>query len=419
MDFEYTPKVKAMQAQLLKFMGEHIYPNESRFFREIAENRAKGNAWIPTTLIEELKPKARAAGLWNLFLPHSARAPEGLSNLEYAPLCEIMGRVPFAPEVFNCSAPDTGNMETIERYGSEANKDRWLVPLLKGEIRSAFLMTEPEVASSDATNIQCSIRREGDEYVINGRKWWSSGAGDPRCAVYIVMGKTNPDAGRHEQQSMILVPANTPGIKVLRPLSVFGYDDAPHGHMEVLLENVRVPASNLLLGEGRGFEIAQGRLGPGRIHHCMRSIGIAERALELMCKRLNTRVAFGREIARQSVWQERVAEARCMVEQARLLTLKAAYMMDTVGNKVAKAEIAMIKIVAPNMACQIVDWAIQAHGGGGVSDDFPLAYAYAHQRTLRLADGPDEVHRASLAKLEFAKHLLVHGEIQMPITRGG
>jgi acyl-CoA dehydrogenase len=418
MDFEHTPKVKAMQERLLKFMDKHIYPNEARFFREIAENRAKGNAWVPTAVIEELKPKARAAGLWNLFLPHSDRAPEGLSNLEYAPLCEIMGRVPFAPEVFNCSAPDTGNMETIERYGSEANKDRWLVPLLKGEIRSAFLMTEPEVASSDATNIQCSIRRDGDEYVINGRKWWSSGAGDPRCAIYIVMGKTNPDAGRHEQQSMILVPANTPGIKVLRPLSVFGYDDAPHGHMEVLLENVRVPASNLLLGEGRGFEIAQGRLGPGRIHHCMRSIGMAERALELMCKRLNTRVAFGREIARQSVWQERVAEARCMIEQARLLTFKAAYMMDTVGNKVAKAEIAMIKIIAPNMACQIVDWAIQAHGGGGVSDDFPLAYAYAHQRTLRLADGPDEVHRASLAKLEFAKHLLVKGEAEMPITRG-
>ncbi len=418
MDFEHTPKVKAMQERLLKFMDKHIYPNEARFFREIAENRAKGNAWVPTAVIEELKPKARAAGLWNLFLPHSDRAPEGLSNLEYAPLCEIMGRVPFAPEVFNCSAPDTGNMETIERYGSEANKDRWLVPLLKGEIRSAFLMTEPEVASSDATNIQCSIRRDGDEYVINGRKWWSSGAGDPRCAIYIVMGKTNPDAGRHEQQSMILVPANTPGIKVLRPLSVFGYDDAPHGHMEVLLENVRVPASNLLLGEGRGFEIAQGRLGPGRIHHCMRSIGMAERALELMCKRLNTRVAFGREIARQSVWQERVAEARCMIEQARLLTFKAAYMMDTVGNKVAKAEIAMIKIIAPNMACQIVDWAIQAHGGGGVSDDFPLAYAYAHQRTLRLADGHDEVHRASLAKLEFAKHLLVKGEAEMPITRG-
>ncbi|MEO7129699.1 MAG: acyl-CoA dehydrogenase family protein [Rhodoferax sp.] len=418
MDFEHTPKVKAMQARLLKFMDEHIYPNEARFFGEIAQNRAKGNAWIPTTIVEELKPKARAAGLWNLFLPHSDRAPEGLSNLEYAPLCEIMGRVPFAAEVFNCSAPDTGNMETIERYGSEANKDQWLMPLLKGEVRSAFLMTEPEVASSDATNIQCSIRRDGDDYVINGRKWWSSGAGDPRCAIYIVMGKTNPDAGRHEQQSMILVPAKTPGIKVLRALSVFGYDDAPHGHMEVLLENVRVPATNLLLGEGRGFEIAQGRLGPGRIHHCMRSIGVAERALELMCQRLNTRVAFGREIARQSVWQERVAEARCMIEQARLLTFKAAYMMDTVGNKVAKAEIAMIKIVGPNMACQIVDWAIQAHGGGGVSGDFPLAYAYANQRTLRLADGPDEVHRASLAKLEFAKHLLVHGEVQMPITRG-
>ena len=418
MDFDYSPKVKDMQARLLAFMDEHIYLNESRFFREVAENRAKGNAWVPTTLIEELKPRARAAGLWNLFLPRSPRAPEGLSNLEYAPLCEIMGRVPFAPEVFNCSAPDTGNMETLERYASEALKDQWLEPLLKGEVRSAFLMTEPEVASSDATNIQCSIRREGNEYVINGRKWWSSGAGDPRCAVYIVMGKTNPDAGRHEQQSMIVVPANAPGVKVLRPLSVFGYDDAPHGHMEVLLENVRVPASNLLLGEGRGFEIAQGRLGPGRIHHCMRSIGMAERALELMCKRLNTRVAFGREIARQSVWQERVAEARCMIEQARLLTLKAAYMMDTVGNKVAKAEIAMIKVVAPNMACQIIDWAIQAHGGGGVSDDFPLAYAYAHQRTLRLADGPDEVHRASLAKLEFAKHLLVRGDVEMPVTRG-
>ncbi|MFM1949434.1 MAG: Acryloyl-CoA reductase [Pseudomonadota bacterium] len=418
MQFEYSDKVKTMQARLLAFMDEHIYPNEARFFKEIEDNRAKGNAWIPTKIVEELKPKAQAAGLWNLFLPKSPRAPQGLSNLEYAPLCEIMGRVPFAAEIFNCSAPDTGNMETLERYASEELKDIWLEPLLKGEIRSAFLMTEPEVASSDATNIQCEIRRDGDEYVINGRKWWSSGAGDPRCAVYIVMGKTNPDAGRHEQQSMIVVPSNAPGIKVERALSVFGYDDAPHGHMEVVLKNVRVPVSNLLLGEGRGFEIAQGRLGPGRIHHCMRTIGVAERALELMCKRLNTRVAFGREIARQSVWQERIAESRCMIEQARLLTLKAAYMMDTVGNKVAKAEIAMIKIVAPQMACQIIDWAIQAHGGGGVSQDFPLAYAYAHQRTLRLADGPDEVHRNSLAKLELAKHLLMPGEVEMPITRG-
>ena len=417
MNFDFTPKVNELQTRLLKFMDDHIYPNEKRFFREIAENRTKGNAWVPTTIIEDLKPKARAAGLWNLFLPHSSRAPEGLSNLEYAPLCEIMGRIPFAAEIFNCSAPDTGNMETIARYGSEANKDQWLEPLLKGEIRSAFLMTEPEVASSDATNIQCRIERDGDEYVLNGLKWWSSGAGDPRCAVYIVMGKTNPEAGRHEQQSMILVPANAPGITVIRPLTVFGYDDAPHGHMEVRLSNVRVPASNMLLGEGRGFEIAQGRLGPGRIHHCMRSIGVAERALELMCKRLNTRVAFGKPISSQSVWHERIAEARCMIDQARLLTLRAAFMMDTVGNKVAKAEIAMIKVVAPNMACQIIDWAIQAHGGGGVSDDFPLSYAYAHQRTLRLADGPDEVHRASLAKLELAKHLLVTDVIDMPITR--
>ena len=417
MDFSFTPKVQEFQARLLSFMDQHVYPNEARFFREIAENRGKGNAWIPTMIIEELKPKARAAGLWNLFLPHSARAPEGLSNLEYAPLCEIMGRVPFAPEIFNCSAPDTGNMETIERYGSEANKDRWLEPLLKGDIRSAFLMTEPEVASSDATNIQCSIKRDGDDYVLNGLKWWSSGAGDPRCAIYIVMGKTNPDAGRHEQQSMILVPANAPGVSVVRPVSVFGYDDAPHGHMEVRLTNVRVPVGNLLLGEGRGFEIAQGRLGPGRIHHCMRSIGIAERALELMCQRLNIRVAFGKPIAQQSVWHERIANARCMIDQARLLTLKAAYMMDTVGNKVAKAEIAMIKVVAPSMACQVVDWAIQAHGGAGVSDDFPLAYAYAHQRTLRLADGPDEVHRASLAKLELAKHMLTNSKAAMPVAR--
>ncbi|MFC7410591.1 acyl-CoA dehydrogenase family protein [Hydrogenophaga atypica] len=418
MDFDYTPKVKDMQARLLAFMNEHIYPNEARFFEEIAANRAKGNAWMPTTLIEELKPKARAAGLWNLFLPRSPRAPEGLSNLEYAPLCEIMGRVPFAAEVFNCSAPDTGNMETLERYASEAIKDQWLEPLLRGEIRSAFLMTEPEVASSDATNIQCSIRRDGDHYVINGRKWWSSGAGDPRCAVYIVMGKTDPEAPRHSQQSMVVVPSNTPGITVVRPLSVFGYDDAPHGHMEVLLKDVRVPVTNLLLGEGRGFAIAQGRLGPGRIHHCMRTIGAAERALELMCKRLNSRVAFGKPISAQSVWHERIAEARCMIEQARLLTLKAAYMMDTVGNKVAKGEIAMIKVVAPNMACQIIDWAIQAHGAAGVSDDFSLAYSYAHQRTLRLADGPDEVHRQSLAKLELAKQLALKSEVDMPVTRG-
>jgi acyl-CoA dehydrogenase len=418
MNFDYTPKVKQMQARLLAFMDEHIYPNEHRFHEEIAANRAKGNAWIPLTLIEELKPKARAAGLWNLFLPHSPRAPEGLSNLEYAPLCEIMGRVHWAPEVFNCNAPDTGNMETIERYGTEAHKKEWLEPLLRGEIRSAFLMTEPAVASSDATNIQCSIERDGEHYVINGRKWWSSGVGDPRCAIFIVMGKTDPEAPRHSQQSMVLVPANTPGIKILRHLPIFGYDDAPHGHMEVLLENVRVPVSNLMLGEGRGFEIAQGRLGPGRIHHCMRSIGAAERALELMCSRLNSRIAFGKPVSAQSVWHERIAESRCMIEQARLLTLKAAYMMDTVGNKVAKAEIAMIKVVAPNMAAKVIDWAIQAHGGGGMSDDFPLAYSYVWQRALRFADGPDEVHRASLAKLELARQLTTHQDVEMPITRG-
>ena len=419
MNFDYTDKVKDMQARLLAFMDEHIYPNEKRFFAEIAENRAKGNPWIPTKIVEELKPKARAAGLWNLFLPHSKRAPQGLTNLEYAPLCEIMGRVPFAAEIFNCSAPDTGNMETIERYASEALKDQWLEPLLRGEIRSAFLMTEPAVASSDATNIQCRIEREGDEYVINGTKWWSSGAGDPRCAVYIVMGKTDPEAPRHSQQSMIIVPVNAKGVTVKRPLTVFGYDDAPHGHMEVELKNVRVPVGNLLLGEGRGFEIAQGRLGPGRIHHCMRTIGCAERALELMCKRLNSRVAFGKPVSAQGVWHERIAESRIMIEQARLLTLKAAYMMDTVGNKIARTEIAMIKVIAPNMATQIIDWAIQAHGAGGVSDDFPLAYAYAHQRTLRLADGPDEVHRNAIAKLELARHILTaQQEVEMPVTRG-
>ncbi|WP_333707432.1 acyl-CoA dehydrogenase family protein [Tepidimonas ignava] len=418
MDFAYSPRVQALRERLMAFMDEHIYPNEERFEAEVEANRAAGNAWVPTRLIEELKPKARAAGLWNLFLPNSPRAPQGLSNLEYAPLCEIMGRVPWAAEVFNCSAPDTGNMETLERYASEAIKDRWLEPLLRGEIRSAFLMTEPEVASSDATNIQCRIERDGDHYVINGRKWWSSGAGDPRCAVYIVMGKTNPDAPRHAQQSMIVVPADTPGIRVVRALSVFGYDDAPHGHMEVELTNVRVPVDHILLGEGRGFEIAQGRLGPGRIHHCMRSIGAAERALELMCQRLNSRVAFGKPIAAQTIWHERIAEARCMIEQARLLVLKAAYMMDTVGNKAAKAEIAMIKVVAPNVACKVIDWAIQAWGGAGVSQVTPLARSYAHQRTLRFADGPDEVHRNAIAKLELAKHLVRAPEVEMPITRG-
>jgi acyl-CoA dehydrogenase len=403
MNFDYTPKVQELRNKLSAFFDEHIYPNERAFNDEVAENRAKGNAWVQTALIETLKDKARDAGLWNLFLPVSERGA-GLSNLEYAPLCEIMGRVPWAPEVFNCSAPDTGNMETIERYGSDQQKLQWLEPLLQGEIRSAFLMTEPDVASSDATNIQCSIVRDGDSYVINGRKWWSSGAGDPRCKVYIVMGKTDPDAPKHQQQSMILVPADATGITVHRPLSVFGYDDAPHGHMDITLENVRVPVSNVLLGEGRGFEIAQGRLGPGRIHHCMRLIGLAERALELMSKRTLQRVAFGKPIAAHGVTQERIAEARIMIEQARLLTLKAAYMMDTVGNKGARGEIAMIKVVAPNIACQIIDWAIQAHGAAGVSDDFPLAYAYAHARTLRLADGPDEVHRNAIAKLELSRY---------------
>ncbi|CAB3767788.1 acyl-CoA dehydrogenase family protein [Paraburkholderia solisilvae] len=403
MNFDYTPKVQALRETLLAFFDEHIYPNEQAFAAEIARNRQDGNAWAPTDLIETLKQRARDAGLWNLFLPASQRGA-GLTNLEYAPLCEIMGRVPWSPEVFNCNAPDTGNMETLERYASEAGKREWLEPLLQGQIRSAFLMTEPEVASSDATNIQTRITRDGDSYVINGHKWWSTGAGDPRCKLYIVMGKTDPDAPRHQQQSMILVPADATGITVRRPLTVFGYDDAPHGHMDITLDNVRVPASNLLLGEGRGFEIAQGRLGPGRIHHCMRLIGLAERALELMSKRVLQRVAFGKPIAAQSVTQERIAEARCMIEQARLLTLKTACMMDTVGNKGARGEIAMIKVVAPNMACQVIDWAIQAHGAAGMSDDFPLAYAYTCARTLRFADGPDEVHRNAIAKLELAKY---------------
>lgn len=418
MNFDYSPKVQALREKLLAFFDEHIYPNEATFHAEVERNRANGNAWVPTEIVEQLKEKAREAGLWNLFLPESVRGA-GLTNLEYAPLCEIMGRVHWAPEVFNCSAPDTGNMETIERYGSEAHKQQWLEPLLQGQIRSAFLMTEPEVASSDATNIQTRIVRDGDDYVINGTKWWSSGAGDPRCAIYIVMGKTDPDAPRHAQQSMILVPADSAGITVRRPLTVFGYDDAPHGHMEITLDDVRVPASNILLGEGRGFEIAQGRLGPGRIHHCMRLIGLAERALELMAKRALARVAFGKPVAAQTVTQERIAEARCMIDQARLLTLKTAYMMDTVGNKGARGEIAMIKVVAPNMACQVIDWAMQAHGAAGVSSDFPLAYAYASARTLRFADGPDEVHRNAIAKLELARYMDAGAasRVELPVTR--
>ena len=399
MDFEYTPKVQKMRKKLIAFMDEHIYPNEGKYYAHVRGKKR----WEPVPIIEELKPLAKKAGLWNLFLPHSKRAPEGLSNLEYAPLCEIMGRMSWAPEVFNCSAPDTGNMETIERYGSEAHKKEWLEPLLAGKIRSAFLMTEPDVASSDATNIQLRIKREGSNYVINGTKWWSSGAGDSRCKIYIVMGKTDPDnASRHSQQSMILVPAGTPGIKILRHLPVFGYDDAPHGHMEIELKNVKVPASNILLGEGRGFEIAQGRLGPGRIHHCMRLIGQAERALEKMCKRATSRVAFGRTVAEQGVTRERIAESRIMIDSTRLMVLHAAWKMDVAGNKVAKQEIAMIKVLAPNMACQVIDWAMQVHGGGGVSDDFGLANAYAHARTLRFADGPDEVHRNAIAKNEIA-----------------
>jgi acyl-CoA dehydrogenase len=369
----------------------------------MAQMRREGDPWRPVPLVEELKVIAKSQGLWNMFLPHPYEGQGGISNLDYAPLCEIMGRVSWSGEVFNCSAPDTGNMETIERYGTTEQKKAWLEPLLDGKIRSAFLMTEPAVASSDATNIQCSIRREGDEYVINGRKWYSSGAGSSSCKIFIVMGKTDVTAARHAQQSMVLVPRDTPGVTVVRPLSVLGYDDAPHGHMEVLLENVRVPVSNVLLGEGRGFEIAQGRLGPGRIHHCMRSIGAAERALEMMCDRLQSRVAFGKPLSEQSVWHERIAESRCMIDQARLLTFNAAWKMDTVGNKDARAEIAMIKVVAPNVSCKVVDWAIQAFGAAGVSQDFWLAEAYAHQRTVRLVDGPDEVHRNAIAKLELAK----------------
>ena len=401
--YPISDRARALRGQLLEFMNEHFYPNEAALLAEIDE----GDRWQPIALLESLKEKARAQGLWNLFLPESELGA-GLTNLDYAPLCEIMGHSFFAPEIFNCSAPDTGNMEVLVRYGTEAQKAEWLTPLLEGRIRSAFAMTEPDVASSDATNISCEIRADGDEFVINGRKWWTSGAMDPRCKIMIVMGKT-PGPGdeptpRHRQHSMILCPRDTPGVTVKRHLSVFGYDDAPHGHAEVIFDNVRVPKENILLAPGAGFEIAQGRLGPGRIHHCMRLIGLSERALEMMCKRLQSRVAFRRTVADFSIWRERIADCRMMIDQARLLTMDAAYKMDTVGNKVAKAEIAMIKVVAPNVATQVIDWAIQAHGGGGVSQDFPLAWMYASARTLRLADGPDEVHKAQVAKLELSKY---------------
>ncbi len=389
-----------LHRQLSVFMDEHIYPNEARIKKELST----GDRWQPSEIVEGLKTKAREVGLWNLFLPESELGA-GLSNYEYAPLCEVMGRSPYAPEVFNCSAPDTGNMEVLSRYGTPEQQKEWLTPLLAGEIRSAFAMTEPDVASSDATNIQSEIRRDGADYVVSGHKWWTSGANDPRCKVLIFMGKTDPDnEDRYRQQSMILIPMSAPGVKVLRHLPVLGFDDAPHGHAEVLFENVRVPASNMLLGEGRGFEIAQGRLGPGRIHHCMRLIGLAERALEAMCRRVQTRVAFGRPVAEQTVTQERIAEARILIDQNRLLTLYTAHKMDQYGNKEARKEIAMIKVAAPNMACQVIDWAIQAHGGGGVSDDFGLGHAYATARLLRLADGPDEVHRNQIARLELKSH---------------
>jgi acyl-CoA dehydrogenase len=385
-------------------MEANVYPAEKPFHDEVAANRAAGNAWQATKVVDELKKKARAQGLWNLFLPESALGA-GLTNLEYAPLCEIMGRSPIGPESFNCSAPDTGNMEVLVRYATPEQKKQWLEPLLEGRIRSAFAMTEPAVASSDATNIESSIVRDGDHYVINGRKWWTTGAPDPRCKILIFMGKSSPgNPNKHQQQSMILVPLDAPGVRILRALTVFGDDDAPHGHGEIEFTNVRVPASNLLLGEGRGFEIAQGRLGPGRIHHCMRTIGVAERALELMCKRVKTRVTFGKPVADRTVTLERIAQARIMIDQARLLTLNAAWMMDTAGNKVARKEIAMIKVAAPEMALQVIDWAIQAHGAAGVSGDFPLAVMYAHTRTLRLADGPDEVHRNQIGRLELARH---------------
>src|SRR5271169_3063689 len=397
MDFAFNEKTKELQGRLRTFMEEHVYPNEQRFHDEVERDR-----WRPARIMEELKVKARAAGLWNLFLPNDENGA-GLTNLEYAPLCEIMGRSHMAPEVFNCSAPDTGNMEVLARYGTPEQKERWLKPLLAGEIRSCFAMTEPDVASSDATNIRSSIVRDGDEYVINGRKWWTSGAGDTRCKISIFMGKTDPAAAAHKQQSMILVTLDTPRVKIVRLLSVFGYDHAPHGHAEISFENVRVPASNMLLGEGRGFEIAQGRLGPGRIHHCMRCIGVAERALETMCKRVKSRVAFAKPISEQGTIRADIANSRMEIEQARLLTLKAARLMDTAGNKAARAEIAMIKVIAPNVTLKVLDRAVQAHGAAGVSQDTFLAAAWAGVRTLRLADGPDEVHVEAIAKQELRK----------------
>ena len=405
MDFAHSEKVRALQQRVSAFMDKHVYPNEAVFDAELEANRKKGNPWVPTKVIDDLKEKAKAEGLWNLFLPES-KLGAGLTNLEYAPLCEIMGRSPIAPEVFNCSAPDTGNMEVLVRYGAPEHQQQWLQPLLEGKIRSGFAMTEPAVASSDATNIEAKIVRDGDHYVINARKWWTSGAPDPRCKILIFMGKTSPDhVNRHQQQSMVLVPMDTPGVTMVRPLTVFGYDHAPHGHGEVDFKDVRVPVSNILLGEGRGFEIAQGRLGPGRIHHCMRLIGVAERALELMCKRALNRVAFHKPVADQGVTRERIANARMLIDQARLLTLNAAWKMDTAGNKLAKQEIAMIKVVAPNMACQVIDWAMQVHGAMGVCDDVFLADAYANSRTLRFADGPDEVHRNAIAKQELGRYL--------------
>ena len=406
MDFEYSAKVEKLRAQLLAFMDEIVYPNERTYFEQ---HEAGDDRWQTPSVMEDMKAKARQAGLWNLFLPESDYGA-GLTNLEYAPLCEIMGRSAMAPEVFNCSAPDTGNMEVLARYGDAAQRKEWLEPLLEGKIRSAFAMTEPGVASSDATNIEARIEPDGGDYVLNGHKWWATGAGDPRCKIIIFMGKTDPGAERHKQQSMILVPTGTPGVEIVRPLMVFGFDHAPHGHWEVTFTDVRVPASNMLLGEGRGFEIAQGRLGPGRIHHCMRLIGIAERSLEAMCARAKSRVAFGKPLAEQGVVMEAIADSRLEIDQARLLTLKAAHMMDTVGNKGARAEIAMIKVVAPNMALKVIDRAIQVHGAAGVSEDFGLAHAWAHSRMLRIADGPDEVHRATVAKLELRKQspLWVH-----------